>query len=103
MTEAIETQNQEADGWNVSPDWTHSDEKSCPRCRSIHGQWRGYRHQKGAIVHRRWCSRCGKWFTKGLVLNREEEYLAAEALRQEKLWFDSWQEAYEAAEDGLPR
>ena len=103
MTEAIETQAQETDGWGAVPDWTHYDVKSCPRCWSIHGQWRGYRRQKRTIVHRRRCSRCGRWFTSSLLLNPQAEYLAAEALRQEKLRFDSGQEAYEATEDGVLR
>ena len=103
MTEAIDAQNQETCGWSAVPDWTQYDVKSCPRCRSIHGQWRGYQRQKRTIVHRRWCSRCGRWFTSSLLQNPQAEYLAAEALRQEKLWFDSWQEAYEATEDGFLR
>ena len=34
----------------------------CPACYSMKGQWRGYRRTKKTIVHRRWCTKCGRWF-----------------------------------------
>ena len=34
----------------------------CPQCRSVAGQWRGYRPQKKEIVRRRVCIQCGRWF-----------------------------------------
>ena len=38
-------------------------EPSCPRCGRGKGQWRGYRQlASNDVVHRRWCTGCGKWF-----------------------------------------
>jgi transposase-like protein len=37
----------------------------CPHCQSSDGQWRGYREYRRAVVHRRWCKTCGKWFIGG--------------------------------------
>lgn len=36
----------------------------CPTCRSMNGQWRGFvkRKEDNAILHRRWCKQCGRWF-----------------------------------------
>jgi hypothetical protein len=42
---------------------------NCPDCDSATGQWRGYRETKnGVSVHRRRCTRCGRWFQEDLTL-----------------------------------
>ena len=38
-------------------------ELPCPRCSGLKGQWRGYRQlASNDVVHRRWCTKCGRWF-----------------------------------------
>lgn len=69
---------------------------TCPKCGGLTGQWRGYRETRKGVFHRRWCRSCGKWFSVNLCRGAIASHLALEDdIRNEKLQFDAWIEAYE--------
>ena len=71
----------------------------CPKCGSTDGQWRGFRETKKVIHHRRWCKTCGKWFYGNQIKTKPviKETVNNSELREEKLRFDAWINAYEEA------
>ena len=95
-------------GSHILPSWTETGEEArttrnlasstrltsspaCPTCQSNQGQWRGYRTRKdGAVFHRRWCKRCGKWTQTRFLAGHE-----ALDWRDERLAYDAWTEAHE--------
>lgn len=69
---------------------------TCPKCGASTGQWRGYRATRKGIFHRRWCSKCGKWCSINIYQGPVARNLpSGDNVRDEKLRFDAWMEAYE--------
>ena len=71
---------------------------NCPDCDSESGQWRGYREMKsGTSLHRRRCTRCGRWFHVAQLKIDDSPLSKAEQeeLMREHLKFDAWLDAYE--------
>ena len=72
----------------------------CPHCRGSNCQWRGYREQKKAIIHRRWCKTCNKWFIgeRHTEKTLPEETAEHKRFLNEKLAHDAWIEAFQEAQ-----